>query len=230
MKRILVLMLVVALCLTALTSCKLLGKKDEDTTLSQIAEMYSKSAPTKVVTVTKQTIAGVELNCSYELVTGYVDNKNASVYTETIEQIRTVEEGGNTNEVKDLIKTTTKKTEAVEGFGARTNGGDWNPQGTIWVIGRGRMALNLDESCLNNVAYENHTLTFTVSAANAGTVLGAEYATDIEGDVSVTIVDDGAVITSIELHYFLKGEGNVVASEMSVKVVYTYDLERITID
>ena len=52
------------------------------------------------------------------------------------------------------------------------------------------------------------------------------------GDVEVTIVNDGAVITSIELHYFLAANeaANLVESEMTVKVVYTYDLERITIE
>ena len=85
---------------------------------------------------------------------------------------------------------------------------------------------------MNNVKYNKntHTLTFTVTAENAAVVLGNDYAKDIASDVKVTIVDDGAVITSIELHYFLKGDEsiNLVQSEMNVKVVYTYDLEKIT--
>jgi hypothetical protein len=79
-------------------------------------------------------------------------------------------------------------------------------------------------------AYADHTLKFTVSKDNAATVLGKEYAKHLAGSVEVTIVDDGAVVTSVELHYFLAGDGaNLVDSEMTVKVVYTYDLERITI-
>ena len=232
MKKIIVLMLVVALCATAFTSCALIDKffGEEDTTLVDVAAMYNMSSPTKVVATTEQKFASYELNCSYELVTGYVDNNLASVYTVTTEELRTVEEGGNTDEVKDMIKSTTKKTEAIEGFGARTNGGDWDPAGTVWAIGRGRMALNLDATAITNMVYENNVLTFTVPADKAATVLGADYAKYISSDVQVTIVNDGAVVTSVELHYYLAGDGaNLAESEMTVKVAYTYDLERITI-
>ena len=235
MKKIIVFILVMALCVPALFSCGLVKKvtsKFFDNTLDDIQTMYSNSAPTKVVATTKQNIAGVELNCSYELVTGYVDNKPASVYTVVTEELRSVEEGGNTDEVKSEKKIITKKTEAIEGIGVRTNGGDWNPQGNISSIGRGAMALNLDEKYLDSVVYENNTLTFTVTAENAATVLGEEYTGDIVDTVEVTIVNDGAVITSIDLHYFLKGDAskNLAQSEMTVKVVYTYDLEKITIE
>ena len=264
MKKIIVLMLVVALCATVFTSCELLeqfmpgddntpvetpddnnnnnndnnndnndnnNNEPEKSPLDDVAAMYRMSAPTKVVATTKQAFGSYELNCSYEIVTGYIDNSQASVYTVTTEELRTVEEGGNTEEVKDMIKSTTKKTEAIEGFGSRTNGGEWNPNGEVWSIGRGGMALNLDNSAVTNVVYENHTLTFTVSAENAATVLGAAYAKSLAGDVSVKIVDDGAVVTYVELHYSLVGDGaNLGQSEMTVKVTYTYDLERITIE
>ena len=242
MKKILVFMLVAALSLTALTSCDLINgllgndepgeveQPEQDTTLSDIAAMYSMSAPTKVVASTKQKFGSYELNCSYELVTGFVDDSPASVYTVTTEELRTVEEGGNTEEVKDMIKSTTKKTEAIEGFGSRTNGGEWNPEGTVWDIGRGRMAIRLKEEAVTNVKYDNHVLTLVVPKANVATVLGEDYAKYIVSDVDITIVDDGAVVTSIELHYYLAGDGaNLGESEMTVKVLYTYDLERITI-
>jgi hypothetical protein len=94
------------------------------------------------------------------------------------------------------------------------------------------MALNLDEDSLENVVYENNTLTFTIPVANVATVLGEEYSQNIGSDVEVVIVDDGAVVTSIDLHYFLKADEsiNLPASEMTVKVVYTYDIERINIE
>ncbi len=231
MKKIIVLMLVVALCVPALFSCAFINKFF-DKTLDNVAEMYSNSAPTKVVATTKQTIASVELNSRYELITGFVDDKSASVYTETVESLRTIDDGGNTDEIKSLIKTTDKKIEAVQGYGARTNGGEWNPNGNVWTIGRGSMALNLDDALLENVVYENNTLTFTVAAENAGAVLGEEYSDKITGTVEVTIKNDGAVITSIDLHYFLAGDAanNLVESEMTVSVVYSYDIEKITIE
>ena len=228
MKKIITLILVVALCAMALTSCQLFAG---DTTLDDMAEKYSMSAPTKVVATTNQKFSSYELNCSYEIVTGFVDNSSASVYTVTTEELRTVEEGGNTEEVKDMIKSTTKKTEAIEGFGSRTNGGEWNPEGSVWKIGRGRMAINLDKNAVENVVYENNTLTFTVPLANVATVFGEEYSKNISSDVQVTIVDDGAVVTSLDLHYHVAGDGkNLAESEMTVKIVYTYDLERITIE
>ena len=231
MKKIIVLILAVALCVTALTSCQYLDMLKGDSTLEDVATMYNMSAPTKVVATTEQNFGSYELNCSYEIVTGYVDNSRASVYTVTTEELRTVEEGGKTEEVKDMIKTTTKKTEAIEGFGSRTNGGEWNPDGSVWTIGRGGMALNLDKNAVTNVNYENHVLTFTVPKDNAATVLGEQYAQSISGDVQVKIVNDGAVVTSVELTYNLAGDGvNLAESTMTVKVVYTYDLERITIE
>ena len=231
MKKIIVLILTVALCVAALSSCQYLDMLNGDTTLDDVAAMYNMSAPTKVVATTEQNFGSYELNCSYEIVTGYVDNSRASVYTVTTEELRTVEEGGKTDEVKDMIKSTTKKTEAIEGFGSRTNGGDWNPDGDVWTIGRGRMALNLEEDALTNVVYENNVLTFVVPKDNVATVFGADYAANVASDVEVTIVNDGAVVTSVDLHYYLAGDGaNLPETEMTVKVVYTYDLERITIE
>lgn len=241
MKKIIVFMLVVALCVPALFSCEVIGQVAEklgidlggnEDPVENVAKMYNMSTPTKVVATTSQNIGGFKLDCSYELVTGFVDNKPASVYTVTSESIRSVEDGGNNEEVKDMVISTTKKTESVEGYGSRVNGGDWDPSGSVWTIGRGRMAINLDAQYLTNVLYENHTLSFTVPAANVAQVLGEEYSANVAGDVEVVIVDDGAVITSIDLHYFLKGDeaAHLVESEMTVKVIYTYDLERITLD
>lgn len=236
MKKIIVFVLIMALCVPTLFSCglidKITGGDDKVTPAQTVAAMYKMSEPTKIVATTKQNIGGLELNCSYELITGYVDNRPASIYIVNTEEIRSVEDGGDNEEVKDIIKKTSSKTEAIEGTGSRVNGGEWNPTGTPLKIFRGGMALNLDEACMSNVKYENNTLTFTVSAANAKTVLGEEYAKNISSDVDVTIVDDGAVIASVELHYFLKGNEsiNLVDSEMTVKVLYTYDLERITME
>ena len=239
MKKILVLILVVALCVPALFSCK----KTEASPLDDVAVMYSQSAPTKVSATTVHKIGYYELNCSYEIVTGYVDGLPASVYTSVVEEVRTVEEGAATEDILELIKKTTKITEAIEGQGARVTSivdkenpvvGKWNPNGTVWTIGRGTMGLNLDKNAVTNVVYENNTLTFTIPESNVATVLDEygqwSYSEDVVGDVEVTIIDDGPVITSIQLHYFLKGDGkNLEDSEMTVTVNYDYKIEQITI-
>ena len=229
MKKIIVFMLVMALCVTAITSC---GKSNPKKIINDINEMYANSAPTKVVATTKQTIASVELNCSYSLVNGYVNNDMAaSVYTEIKQELESVENGGATEVIKPLVKETKKVTEAIEGVGSRNNGGSWDSQGSVDVIKPGAMAINLDEEVLKNVKYENNVLTFTIPKADVAKVLGKSYSSDISSDVKVTIVDDGAQVTSIELRYNLNGneELNLPESQMVVKVEYTYDLETITI-
>lgn len=228
MKKLLILMLTVAICVAGMSSCKLFKKNSP---LDDVAAMYTESAPTKIVATTKHTIASLELNCKYELVTGYVDNAPASVYTVTTEELESLDNAGTTDVKLPHIKTTTKTTEAIQGIGSRVNGGDWNAAGTVYTIGRGGMAINLDSDKVTDVTYEDHVLTFTIPQANATAVLGGDYASDVASDVQVTITDDGAVITSIELHYTLAGnaDANLPESEMVVKVEYTYDLEKITI-
>lgn len=230
MKKIIVLVLTLALCATSFTSCKLFNKMFNNP-LKDVQEMYGNSAPTMVVATTKQVFKSYELNNKYELKIGQVDGKAASVFTETTEELETIESAGGSDIVKPFIKTTTKTTEAIEGIGARVNGGEWNPSGTTYAIGRGAMALNLDKKSVTDVKYENHTLTFTIPNANIATVLGDGYEAGVDGDIKVTIVDDGAVVTSIELRYTLAGntKANLPASEMIVFVEYHYDIQHITV-
>ena len=233
MKKIAIFLLIVALCVPMLFACKPQVEEEvKDGPMQQVARMYSVSQPTKVVAKTTQNVGGLTLNSNYSITTGYVDNAAASVFVSYVEEIRSIEEGGQNEEVKDIIKSYNRVTEAIEGKGSRTNGGEWDAEGKVWNIGRGRMALNLVESAVTNIKYENHVLTFVIPKANIATVLGAEYANDISSDVKVTIVDDGAVVTSVELVYNLSGNAdiNLVESTMYVRVDYTYDIEKITIE
>lgn len=258
MKKIIILVLVMALCVVGFASCIPSNNNDNNsnnnndtntgnnnnnnnnndnnntvvsTPLDDVAKMYSQSLPTKIVAETKQTIASVELNCKYTLVNGTVSELPASVYEVYTQEIDTIENGGGTEVIKPLIKETTRKTEAIQGIGSRVNGGDWDPEGVVYTITRGAMAINLDSDSVTDVEYKDNVLKFTVPIANVATVLGKAYVADIASDVKVEIVTDGAVVTSIELRYSLKGneEANLIQSEMFIKVDYTYDLEKITI-
>ena len=236
MKKIITLALVVALCAVCCVSCIPSNNNNsnnnvESNPLDDVAKMYNQSAPTKIVASTKQTISSVELNCTYELVNGTVDNLPASVYIVYTEELESIEDGGGSEVIKPLIKSTTRKTESIQGIGSRVNGGDWNPEGVVYSITRGGMAINLDKNSVTGVEYKNNVLTFTIPVANAATVLGEKFVSDIASDVQVTIVTDGSVVTSIELKYSLKGDeaAHLIQSEMVVKVDYTYDLEKITI-
>lgn len=232
MKKIVVLLLIAALVVPSLFSCSLFAQ--EESPVTSVSNMYRVSQPTKVVATTKHVIIPdlLELDGRYEIVTGYVDGSLASVYKIETEELRSVEEGGQNEEVKDLVKSTSKVIEAIEGKGSRVNGGDWNEEGTVWTIGRGRMALKLNDSLVKSYTYENHTLSVIVAKENAAAVLGEEYAQYIDSDVSIVIVDDGAVVTSVELRYSVAAneEANLGITEMFVRVDYTYDIEKINID
>ena len=93
------------------------------------------------------------------------------------------------------------------------------------------MALNLSKDTVTDVKYENSTLTFTIPNANIATVLGEAYATGVDGDIQATIVNDGSVITSIELRYTISADtkAGLEASQMVVYVEYQYDIQPITI-
>ena len=221
-------MLVMALCVTAITSC---GKSNPKKIINNINEMYANSAPTKVVATTKQVFSAYELNCKYELTTGQVDGAFASVYKVAKEELESIENAGGSDIIRPMIKSTTKVTEAIEGIGARVDGGAWDAAGKVYTIERGGMALNLTKDNVTDIVYEDQVLTFTIPNANIATVLGEAFATGIDGDIKVTIVNDGSVITSIELSYTLaaNSKANLEASQMTVRVEYQYDIQPITI-
>ena len=228
MKKIIVFMLVLALCVTAITSC---GKNNPKKILQKIDEMYANSAPTKVVATTKQVFSAYELNCTYELTTGQVDGAAASIYKVAKEELESIENAGGSDIIRPMIKSSTKVTESIEGIGTRVDGGAWDASGTVYTIGRGEMALNLTKDTVTDIKYENSVLTFTIPNANIATVLGEAYATGVDGDIKATIVNDGSVIVSIELIYTVAADAKagLEASQMTVYVEYQYDIQPITI-
>ncbi len=244
MKKIIAIVLMIALCVPVMFSC---GKKAPG--LAEFTEMYEASKPTKVAATVTQVFYDVDasneyftvatLNSSYEIVNGTVDGKNASVFASHIQSFRTVEDGGETVVVEGLTVMNHLKVESIEGVGSRTtesvdegeaNVGEWIDS-SVWEIRQGKMAIELDSKLLEDVLLDGNTLQFIVPLENAGDVFGAELVTDMDSDVEVKITNDGAIITSIELHYYTKAnpELNVRSSEMTVKVAYSYDLESIVI-
>ncbi len=225
MKKIIALILVLG-CVFALAAC---GKEKS---LESVSAMYAASKPTKSELVYSHDLGGVTLTNRYSIVNGEVDGKAASVYTSYEESLRTVEDGGINNEIKEIIVKEEIKLEAIEGIGSRVNGGEWDPEGKVTSIYRGVITLKLTEDTTSNVEYKDHVLTLNVPAASTASVFGSELAATIDGDVSVTIVDDGAVITAVTLVYNVKGNSdvNLAASKMTVNVNYSYDIERIDIE
>ena len=256
MKKIIGFLLIISLCLPALFACDNLKDslpseipqvntdEKELSDVAKVAKMYEVSAPTKVVATTKQVLVKdvLELDGSYEMLTGYVNGVAAYIFTSNTESIRTVEEGGKNDEVKAIKVPTEIIEEYIEGIGLRvsttvdnqTTVGDWdnNPEIETKAIGKGKMAINIKDKYLTDVEYKDGVLSFTIPKDKVSSVLGKTYAKYISGDVKVVITNDGAQITSIELEYTISGDtsSNVGASKMYVKVEYSYDIEKITIN
>ena len=237
MKKIICLLLVLA-CSFAMFAC---GKEEELTGAQKTAQFYENSLPTKVVTTSTQSIindSGVAvqtLNGKYELVTGTIAGKLATVQTYEQDYIREVAEGANAV-VVGPIGTETGSLEYLEGYGRRTNGGSWDPNGLNFGPTAGSIAINLDESLLQNVKYtegENgiNTLTFTVPNANIAAVFGAD-SDDValltaSSDVEVTITNNGAFVQSISISYSIAGTRYYPERQITMITEYEYDVQNV---
>ena len=236
MKKIICLLLVLA-CSFAMFAC---GKEEELTGAQKTAQYYENSLPTKVVTTSTQSIindSGVAvqtLNGKYELVTGTIAGKLATVQTYEQDYIREVAEGANAV-VVGPIGTESGSLEYLEGYGRRTNGGAWDPNGLNFGPTAGSIAINLDESLLSGVNYTEadgaNTLTFTVPNANIAAVFGAD--TDdvalltANSDVEVTIVNDGAFVKSITISYSIDGTRYYPERKVVMTTEYEYDVQSV---
>lgn len=230
MKKIIAFVLLAALCLTALCSC---GGKDVD----RIVEMYANSNPSKIVSTTVQTLGPVTLNGTYTLTIGTVGGVNAAIYDENYQQLRSVEDGGATDVIYGNVETVHNLGQYIEGKGVRylnpdTNIiiQDWNPEATSLVPEKGAIAMNLKNKYMDDVEVDGHTMTFTVPAKHTASVFGSAAAMDC--DVYVEIVDNGAEIISVHIEYTLPADdANHLPETVCVTdIVYTYDIEPITID
>ena len=237
MKKIICLLLVLA-CSFAMFAC---GKEEELTGAQKTAQFYENSLPTKVVTTSTQSIindSGVAvqtLNGKYELVTGTIAGKLATVQTYEQDYLREVADGANAV-VVGPIATEKGSLEYLEDYGRRTNGGAWDPNGLNFGPTAGSIAINLDESLLQNVKYtegENgiNTLTFTVPNANIAAVFGAD-SDDValltaSSDVEVTITNNGAFVQSIAISYSIEGTRYYPERQITMITEYAYDVQDV---
>ena len=227
MKKIICFILVLALGTFSMIACG--GDDEGPSDASVVASMFSASQPTKSVVVTEQQFGTNNLKGVYSVVVGTVDGAEAAV--EIIEQYRltTVAEGSG-QEILEYELQESNKREYVDGKGVRVNGGKWDGTAASIIPAKGAMAINLDDSLLGNVKYENKVLTFTVSAANSAAVFGEENA--IAADSMVTVTNDGVRITGITITYTLGTDADTGLQEtvVTITATYTYDLEPITIE
>ena len=237
MKKIICLLLVLA-CSFAMFAC---GKEDELTGAQKTAQYYKNSLPTKVVTTSTQTImnasgvAVATLNGKYELVTGTISGKLATVQTYEQDYLREVADGAN-NVIVGPIDTDTGSLEYLEGYGRRTNGGGWDPNGLNFGPTAGSIAINLQDDLLTKVNYTDgdngiNTLSFTVPNANIAAVFGAD-ADDValltaSSDVEVTITNDGAFVNSITISYSIAGTRYYPERRVTMTTTYEYEVQSV---
>ena len=171
MKKIIISLLIVALCVPALFACdEATGNMAESfpSTIPQVtppasdspvsdvqavAKMYEVSQPTKVVAITKQVLIDgiLELNCSYEMVTGYIDGLSAYVYKSSVEGVDRLIRGRNeaVHRITDL---------PIDLFYVG------NPSLGIDIDQSRRVGRTVARSCLSKY-YVSETVIFTVNSS-----------------------------------------------------------------
>lgn len=201
--------------------------------IADVNQMYLGSNPTKVVSKTTQTFGDTTLNGTYSLTTGIIGGKNAAVYEEKYQDMRSVEEGGEGTTIYGPIADHHNLFHYIEGKGTRQINpetlniiSDWDPEGRVFSIKQEGIIIALSAKRIENEVYENNTLTCVVPADNTAAVLGQTIA----ADVNLTIKDNGAQIISVTLEYVLPADGNVQETTVVIEISYTYDNERIYID
>ena len=221
MKKIIALALVLS-CIFVLASC---GGSNE---VDDVAAMYLNSKPTGVVVNTTQSFADHELKGEYRLLTGFYNGKEAAVYTETYQKMLSVEEGA-TDKIVESIETFTNKYEYLEGSGVRTNGGVWDIEAESFAPDKGAIALNLASKYVAQYTYDNHKLACVVLAKNTAAVLGLDE--NLEADVIIEVVDDGACVNSVIITYTIPEDekSGVAETLVIISATYTYDLEQVVI-
>ena len=233
MKKIIAIILAAA-CIFAFASCDESGNGGDgefENPIEAIVAMYALSEPTKIVTAYTTQVGNVTLSGEETLVTGSIDGKIATVYEYWFEELTGIDEGGGET-IFDVKKVVSGSKEYLEDQGVRENGGSWKKNEYNFAPVKGDIAINITEALVADVSYSGNTLMFTVPEANIESVFGIDAG--FEGDVKVSITNDGAVITGIVIEYTIPGESDdddVVYpdSVVTISTAYTYDLEVVSL-
>lgn len=224
MKKILALILVLT-CGFAMFSCDESGD-----TMNKVDKIFKAVAPTKIVTETTEVFDGkLTLTSTSTLKSGKVDGFAAATYEYTKQTLRTVEEGAGDTELLPWVETS-GLLEYHDDKGLRTDGGKWDIDGENFAPAAGEMGPKFSAKNVKDIKEdkENNTITFTVPAGKAALVFGEDAAP--AADVFVTITHDGSAVTSVILSYEIKADKKDHPDvEVTIKVLYSYEAEQITI-
>lgn len=208
--------------------------------VTKTLECYANSLPSKVVSTSKQEFYEIgedgekfvayDLDSETVLVTGKVNGLNATVETTTREILRAV---GEVEDILGAITTTVATDEYLEGSGRRTNGTSWNSRGQDFAPTLGSIGINITKENALNATYTespyNNVLSFTISKDAIKEVFGAKIDITTDTNLSVTITNDGAVVTGLTIQYGIKASGNYPERIVKIAVTYDYNVQKVTL-
>ncbi len=218
--------------------------------LDAFINAYANSIPTKVETEIKRvygigatdySTVAYELNTKSVLLSGVCAGKVATVYKVVYDEFRSIDEGADQNIVGE-IKTTTYEKVFLEGKGVRETteldgvktGGEWDTSALNFAPTAGSIAISLSEDNVKNLRFTiedyNHVMRFVVPKAKIKAVFGNGI--DATSDVSVTLVSNGATITSLSFSYTVEGSEKDAfpGQRVIISANYDYGMQNITIE
>lgn len=232
------------LCDECGASTSAIGGAVNPKTVAAFVRAYANSLPTRITTSTERTVglgnSSYVLSSESTLITGSVAGKSATIYSESYQELRDVASGSGDTEEK-VFKTVTLKKEFLQGKGTRDTvdgvRSAWNSRGTDFAPTKGSIALNINENNITVNAFEisenSHVMRFTVAKDKIQEVFGMNGVlpnVDATNSVNVTLVSNGATISSIMISYSVSSTKDMPAQSVVIEAEYKYSIQNITID
>lgn len=202
--------------------------------LAEVAVIYSHSRPTKITTNSTQEFSGITLEGTTVLTMSQILGKEVAILENIQDELRSVEDGGKDEYIREEIVTNHTITQYYEGLGTRevnpvnNAAGEWNPDGESFVPAKGAIALDLKLGYIENLSYKGGVLTCTVPGAYTKNVLG----TDTGAEVTLTITTVGGYISEVSLHYVIAADevNNLGETVVDITATYEYDEQKVSLD
>ena len=222
MKRIIAVLLTIVLAIGMLVSCN-----EETSDLDAFNKCYATSNPDKIVVTSTQAFDTMALEYKTTITKGKIGDLEAATMTVKGEKMRTIEDGSGEVVYGPIEEIDITKWYREDKGVSEDKGATWDEDADSFAPGRGEIALNLNPEKLSNVVIEGNTLSFIVKAENTAEVFGD--LADVEYDISVEILTDGAVVTNVRLSWVIpyNGETGVERTTVTIDTYYYYDLQKL---
>lgn len=204
-------------------------------------DAYANSTPTKVVTNSTVDFFDYDDTLVYtlvaksELVTGSIDGLLTTTRVVETDRILSIAEGSNDIILEPYAPTKTTE-EFQKGLGRRTNGGGWRADGLNFAPTSRNITLKISSENIVGAKYTeelyNNVITFTVPLDKVDEVFGVDSKGNsnivTDSAVKVTIVNNGAVVTSVEIEYErISDEDTYPTQVVTMKTEYSYDIQDV---